>query len=74
MPLDFTEVAHEALSNAQCCKKLCLFSRTSSFEATVQLLKECREEIHNLDRYRKRDFIRDAVRACTKGILSSGTA
>ena len=71
MPLDFTEVAHEALSRAQCCKKLCLYSRTASFEETVQLMKECREDIHNLDRYRKRDFIRDAVRACINGIHSS---
>ena len=69
MPLhDFVEVAYEALSQAKCCKQLCLFSQTSSFDETVQLIIECREEIHNLDRHKKRDFIRDAVRECLRGI------
>ena len=56
---NFNDVVYEALFPAKCCKQLCLFSQTSSFEETVQLIMEYREEIHNLDSYKKMDFIRD---------------
>ena len=67
MALDFESVALHALSQAQCCLKSCLYRQTSCYDDTIRLVRECREDVYNLNRAQKRDFIRDVVRSCIIG-------
>ena len=71
MASDFENVALHALSQAQCCIRSCLYRQTSSYDDTVRLVRECRQDVYNLDRLQKRDFIRDVVRSCINGKISN---
>ena len=48
MSTNYEEIAQDALSKEQCCKKCCLLTKTSTFGEAILLVKECRESLHNL--------------------------
>ena len=69
MSTNYEEIAQDALSKEQCCKKCCLLTKTSTFSEAILLVKECRESLHNLSAAEKIDTLRRIVKSCIAGII-----